>query len=272
MLPLALLFAVVQGATEFLPVSSSGHLRLLWLLPDGPPQAGALIVYLHAGTNLAGIVYFRRMYWRALCDLRRPGPGRRFALHYVLALAATAVIAIPEALLLSRTSLSDLWASPWFVGWMMVANAGLLIAAPRGDERGDNNATPRISWRGSLLVGLAQGVSTVPGISRSGVTIAAGLAVGTSRADAVNFSFLLAGPVMLGAVVVWTVAFWGGSSLWFASWESGAYLLIAAAASFAVALGAIHWLVGWVRAGRLWWFAPWSAALGATAIALGPVW
>ena len=265
MLWTALLFAVTQGVTEFLPVSSSGHLQLLALLP-GAPQDGFLLVSLHAATNLAGLVYFRRRYWDAARGIRRPGPGRRFAVHYMIALAATGAIALPETLLLSRTVLYDWWASPWFVGGMMLANAGILLAAPRNQPAASGNTLPETTWQRSALVGLAQGVATVPGLSRSGITIAAGLGAGMNRTDAVNFSFLLAGPLMLAALAVWTAAFWGTTSVWFASWQSAAYLLAANLAAFLIALGAIRWLLAWVRAGRLRWFAPWSAALGLTAL------
>ena len=117
-----------------------------------------------------------------------------------------------------------------------------------------------ISWKVALLVGLAQGVAIFPGISRSGLTIVAGLWGGQSRTAAAEFSFLLAIPTLLAAAAF---------SLWreplLSRADAGA-MLIAAAFAFVSGLFAIHWLMRWLQGGRLWWFSVYCAVLGAGAL------
>ena len=117
-------------------------------------------------------------------------------------------------------------------------------------------------------MGLAQGVATLPGLSRSGLTVAAGLQAGLSRADAASLSFLLAPPVIVAAAIFWSAQTWPEPLRLFASWQTAAAMLGMMAITFLIALAALHWVVAWVRAGRLWWFAPWSALLGIATLAM----
>ena len=106
----------------------------------------------------------------------------------------------------------------------------------------------------------------MPGLSRSGLTIAAGLQAGLSRRDAANLSFLLAPPVILASAVFWTAQALAASPQELGGWSSMLVALAMLAAAFGVAWCALHWVSAWVRAGRLWWFAPWSAGVGVAAL------
>ena len=258
-----LLLALAQGATELLPVSSSGHLVLLGVLlgTDGDPFL--VIGWLHLATGVAVVSYWRRLYWQALRGIWHPGPCRRFLVRYLAAQGATGVVGLPLLVVASEWG-----AAPGLVGAGMLVNAAILLLAPRRGHSGgddDDGQLPVLDWRTSVLVGLAQGAAALPGLSRSGLTMAAGLQAGQSAGDAARLSYLLAGPAMLGAAVFAVGASGEGVSV---SGTSAAVALGMALAAFAVALGAVRWAMAWVSAGRLWWFAPWSGGLGSIVLAL----
>ena len=275
----ALLFAVVQGATEFLPVSSSGHLLLLAILMGaGGGEPFFTAAMLHSATALAAVIYYRRACGQAARGLWRAGPARRFLWRYALAQAATAAVALPLFFVLTRTPAAQWRLSLWAIGVAMLVNALVLLAAPRGGgDSGDGSGggaraagavLPRPGWRAALWVGLAQGIAVLPGLSRAGLTVAVGRRAGLDGAAAAGFSFLLAPPVILAAAALWTIQTWPEPKSGLADGQSAGVALAMGAVAFVIALGAIHWTASWARAGRLWWFAPWNAALGAGALAV----
>lgn len=263
MLLVALLLALVQGAMEFLPVSSSGHLTLLAGIAGAPADTLLVVTVLHIATAIAAIVYYRRRYWRALQELRTGRRGRPMpAPRYIIAQVPTAAIAGLFTLALSQPAVYQWWVSPWFIGAMMLVNALVLAVAPAGRPAPDDGRMPTPAWRASLIIGVAQGLAVMPGLSRSGLTVAAGLSAGLHRGDAVHFSMLLAPPVILGSAIVRAMQIWPEPLQAFASWQSASITGAMTIAAFAIALAALHWTVAWVRAGRLRWFAPWSLAAG----------
>ena len=273
----ALLFAVVQGATEFLPVSSSGHLLLLAILVGGGGEPFFTVAMLHSATALAAVIYYRRACGQAARGLWRAGPARRFLWRYALAQAATAAVALPLFFILTRTPAAQWRLSLWAIGVAMLVNAAVLLLAPRGGDGGGNGSggapaaghgLPRPGWRAALWVGLAQGIAVLPGLSRAGLTVAVGRRAGLDGAAAAGFSFLLAPPVILAAAALWTIQTWPEPKSGLADGQSAGVALALGAVAFGIALGAIHWTASWARAGRLWWFAPWNAAVGAGALAV----
>ena len=195
----------LQGVTEFLPVSSSGHLVLL----RGILRVGAVPllfdVLLHLATLAATVVVFRtrlRNLLRAAVDLLRPPQRRRHGttdrgllLLLVLCTAVTSIIGLAFGSL-------GLPRAPRFVSLMLLVTAALLLAA----RLARGTAPPRAGWGArwpwALLVGAVQGLAVIPGISRSGATIAAGMLAGADRETAADFSFLASVPAILGALVV----------------------------------------------------------------------
>ena len=256
--------AVAQGLLEFLPVSSSGHLVLLARVP-GFEQSFFVIVLLHVATSLAAVVYYRHAYWSVFVGLGRPGSERTFAIRYAVAQAATAAMAVPLALTLTQTAAARWHDSLWVIGALMLLNAAILAAAPRQAGPDDPAAIPSLTWSAALWVGLAQGIAALPGLSRSGLTIVVGLQAGLSRKDAANLSFLLAPPIILASAAFWASQVWY-SLLDLASLQTAAVVTTMLVTAFITALCVIHWVTAWVRAGRLWWFAPWSAAVGVVAL------
>lgn len=210
----ALLLGLLQGLTEFLPVSSSGHLALAQLVVPGFEQPGVVFdALLHVGTALAVVFFERReiLRWAVSLD------GHRLAFQLVLGTFATAVLAFPL-----RDAASAAFAKPVWVGCGLLVT-GIVVAGVRsliGGQRDERTTT----WRQAVAVGLVQGAAVFPGVSRSGLTITAGLLAGMERSWAARFSFLLGVPAIFGATAVEVLghraeldaagtAFWGPAAL-----------------------------------------------------------
>ncbi len=201
---LALLLGILQVLTEFLPVSSSGHLVLAQNLSDRLgqqplPAALAFDLIVHVGTLAAVIAYFRRdlrrLLWPALTP-GRPDPhnGRRELLLLAAALVPTAVVGLAL-----RNLVEDLLQQPARVaGLIGVTGLVLLAGHTAGTLRGATTSSMPTLLQ-SLGVGLAQGIAVLPGLSRSGLTIAAGLALGMAPREAFRWSFLISIPAIAGA-------------------------------------------------------------------------
>ena len=194
----AIVLGVVQGITEFLPISSTGHLILVpWFL--GWEQQGlAFDVALHIGTLFAVLWYFRKD-WIAfarggirLVQGRRNDPDARMA-----GLIAAATIPGALAGLLAEDLVETYLRSPLVVAVTLIALALALIAAERHGRR--EKQLDGVSWKDALIVGLAQALAIVPGVSRSGVTITAALFRGMQREAGAHFSFFLSAPIIAGA-------------------------------------------------------------------------
>jgi undecaprenyl-diphosphatase len=191
-LGVAVLLGVLQGLTEFLPVSSSGHLALAQMVIPGFSQPGVVFdAMLHVGTAGAVVCYERREIGRWLTS----ADGRRLLGLLVLGTLATAVIAFPVKSTAEAAFQSSLW-----VGVALVVT-GAIVGLTRwlpGGERGEKDTT----WRQAALIGLVQGMAVFPGLSRSGLTISAALGAGLDRRWAARFSFLLGVPAIAGVAVL----------------------------------------------------------------------
>jgi undecaprenyl-diphosphatase len=202
----ALLLGVVQGLTEFLPISSSGHLILVpWVLDfhyleQHPEFNKAFDVALHAGTLVAVLVYFRvellayaRGFARTIHTRRVETEDERMA--WLIALATLPAAAIGAA---AETTIEDKLGQPWQIAILLAVFGLLLGLADRLPERREMVG---LGWKGALTIGFAQAVALAPGTSRSGITITAARALGLTRRAAARFSFLLLAPITFGAVL-----------------------------------------------------------------------
>jgi undecaprenyl-diphosphatase len=248
------LLAIVQGLTEFLPVSSSGHVVIVAALlnPSGSPAAWDVVevnIVLHMGTLLSILVFYGKRV-RRLFGRDRRTIGLMF------------VGTIPAAMvgLLLRTYAKTWLSNPLPAGCLLVITGSVLLAIPRL-ARGDG-PYQQLSYVQAIRIGIAQAVALLPGISRSGMTITAGLANGLSRDSAAAFSFLLAIPAIIGGAVL---------ELKDVAGEQGTstplpYLLLGVAVSFATGLFALWWVVRWLERGRLQYFALWCIPVGIAVI------
>lgn len=194
----AILLGILQGATEFLPVSSSGHLVIVPHLLGWPDPGLALDTILHLGTLVAILVYFWSDLWRlaraALKSLRTrqlDDPDARLAWAIVVATIPGAVLGV-----LLEDFFGQLFGMPKVVAGFLLVTAVLLLVSEYLSKR--ELPITAMSWWHALWIGLAQALAIAPGLSRSGATIAAGLLLGYRREDAARFSFLLAVPIVLG--------------------------------------------------------------------------
>lgn len=200
----AIVLGVVQGLTEFLPISSSGHLVLVpefagWDQPGLP-----FFVLLHAASLLALVVYFRRELIETSLGLLRKGPERRFIWLLVLATLPAALIGV-----VFEEWFEQAFGNPYQVAIQLIGTGLILVGAEvmirkrRSTESveeltGVKSLTEQVSWRTALGVGFAQAAAILPGISRSGSTISAGMLAGLSRAQAARFAFLMSIPILIG--------------------------------------------------------------------------
>ncbi|HLS88096.1 MAG TPA: undecaprenyl-diphosphate phosphatase [Sphingobacteriaceae bacterium] len=278
----ALILGVVQGATEFLPVSSSGHLVLVQSLLGLELPGITFEVTVHLGTLLAVLAVYRREIWQmAVAVAAGAGPaltgprGRRefwrnpHSRLFLLVLIGS----VPAALLglLGRRQLALLFTSlNWVaVGWLVTGVLLLLAHRTLSRRQVPAGAPPAADLDGgrALWVGLFQGLALVPGISRSGSTVTAALLAGVEAAAAARFSFLLAIPAIAGAALLDGVDVLTGNA---PSLPAGP-LLVGFAAAAASGYLAIRWLLSLLAAGRLLPFALycWVLALITLLVPLG---
>lgn len=244
----ALLLGIVQGLTEFLPISSSGHLIVLpALLGWRDPFISSLpfAVMLHVGTLLALLVYFRADWLRLvpaglalLRDRSTAGdPDRRLALLLAVTIVPAALVGVVFNEVIEREV-----RAVGLVALMFVIGGAILWLADRWGRRDRTMAD--LTVRDALLIGVAQAAALVPGISRAGISISAGLFLGLDRAGAARFSFLMAAPIVAGAGLFEARRLFGGDG---ALGSQPAALAVGMVAAFVAGLLAIHVLLRFLR-------------------------
>jgi len=249
--------AVVQGLTEFLPVSSSGHLVLVQHLLGSHAGDLFLDVVLHCGTLGSVLAVYRR-------DVRRLLRCDREALRYVAALAVATLPAVAVGLL-AKDAVEAVFAAPVFAAAGLLVT-GVVLLSTRAARAGSEDPGPwqprALPLGKALLIGCAQAVAICPGVSRSGSTIAASLWLRLGRAEAARFSFLLSVPAIGGALVLHLLE---GD---LATRTSPPGLVLAALVAFAVGLLAIRWTALAVVQRHFWKFAFYVLPLGVIALVL----
>ncbi|UOA22080.1 Undecaprenyl-diphosphatase [Sulfitobacter pontiacus] len=194
-----LLVAIIQGLTEFLPVSSSGHLILLPTLTGGPDQGLAIDVAVHVGTLLAVVLYFRSEVAEATIGLGRllrgkmDTPGARLAALLILATLPVLV----AGLVIKLLGIDEMLRSVAVIGWTMLL-FGIVLYWADHTGRSDRD-TGDWDVKGAVWMGLAQAMALIPGTSRSGITITAARKLGYDRASAATLSMLMSIPTILAS-------------------------------------------------------------------------
>jgi undecaprenyl-diphosphatase len=271
----SLVLGLVQGITEFLPVSSDGHLLLTqnlfaWL--TGVTKTGKenlfFDVILHLGTTAAILVHYRVEIAQAVRGLLgandAPAGFRRSEVIRVGVLAAIATSPLIPLALFFKKMIEKTFEGITFVGFGFLITAAVLLLTAWLKRRDGAKGPAEMTWLDALLIGVAQMFAPLPGVSRSGLTIAAALALGLSRTWAVGFSLLIAVPAILGAAV-WEMRHVDPASL------SGNRVLQAVAGTIlagVVGYFAIIWLTRIVRSGRIWYFSVYLVVLGIVVLSL----
>jgi undecaprenyl-diphosphatase len=258
----AIVLAVVQGVTEFLPISSAGHLILVPVLTPWEDQGLAFDVALHAGSLVAVIAYFRRelraMAVEWLASLRGGELSADAKLAWAVGLGT-----IPVGLcgLIFRDEVEALLREPLVLAWSLIG-FGLLLGWADWRRRG-NKSEYQIGWREVTVIALAQALALIPGTSRSGITMTAALFVGMSREGASRFSFLLSIPVIFlaGALEVGELARAAADVDW-------PVLILATVVSGISAYACIHYFLAFIRRIGMQPFVIYRIVLGVILLAL----
>jgi undecaprenyl-diphosphatase len=244
----AILLGVVQGLTEFLPISSSGHLILVpWLgdiryLQDHPDFNKTFDVALHLGTLVGVVAYFRtevRMMIEGGIELIRTRRAETEAGRLALLIAIGTIPAVIVGAV-GENWIDDHLGEPWQIA-IFLAGFGLLLGY--ADRRPETRKIESVTPKDALKVGLAQAVALAPGVSRSGITITAGRFLGLDRDSAARFSFFLLVPVTTGAVLVKGL---GVAKDGIPPGQTSP-LIVGVIASAISGYAAIAWMLGYVR-------------------------
>jgi len=241
-----LVLAVLQGITEFLPVSSSGHLVVAAHLFGLQESSNDINIVLHIGTLASILVFYRRQIWRLLAEDRRAIP--LLVVGSIPAAAIGFVIKIKYENLLNSLPLAG----------AMFPMTGLVLLGLASKREDGKTAYSEMTFLTAFCIGIFQAVALLPGLSRSGLTISGALFCGLKRESAATFSFLLAIPAILGASLLEAIKLYKQppTNIDFVS------LGIGAVVAFIVGYISLALLVKLVGGGKLYWFAAWLIPLG----------
>lgn len=256
----ALILGAVQGLTEFLPVSSSGHLELgkAILGDQSVPQESLLFtVVVHFATALSTIVVFRKDIVEIVQGLFqfKWNEELQFSLKIILSMVPAAFIGLFFSDELEAFFSGDIV----LVGFMLIITALLLWLADKA-----KNTTKNVSYSNAFVIGVAQAIAILPGISRSGATIATSVLLGIDRARAARFSFLMVVPLILGKMAKDVLD--GGINM---QMENIGVLTAGFASAFVFGILACTWMIALVKKSKLSYFAVYCFVVGIASILIG---
>lgn len=259
----AIVLGLLQGLTEFLPISSSAHLRIVPAFFGWDDPGAGFTAVIQLGTMAAVLLYFRRDLWRIAVSwtrewrlpFRQKSEGARLGWFIILATIPISVFG-----LLFRDQIESGARSLLLIGGTLVVFSLVMLSAERVGSRTRTLATTNLG--DAVLVGFAQALALIPGVSRSGATISAGLVRGFDRASAARYSFLLSVPavVLSGLFELRSIGNGGGASV-------GA-TIIAGLVAFAAGYAAIAWLLQYLARHTLKLFIVYRMVLGVLVIVL----
>ncbi|WP_345527904.1 undecaprenyl-diphosphate phosphatase [Nocardioides endophyticus] len=260
----AVVLGVIQGLTEFLPISSSAHLRIFPELFGWGDPGAAFTAVVQIGTELAVLIYFWRDIWRIastwLKSLFRPEyRGQLDArMGWFIILGSVPIVILGIAL---KDTIETEFRSLWIIGTMLIVMGIVLGIA---DKVGSTEKTlKQLTLRDAVFMGLAQALALIPGVSRSGATLSMGRFLGYDRETATRYAFLLAIPAVIGAGVFQLKDVPNGENLY--GWGP---TIVATIVSFIVGYAAIAWLLRYVTTHSYTPFVIYRIALGAATLAL----
>ncbi|MCG8406849.1 MAG: undecaprenyl-diphosphate phosphatase [Phycisphaerales bacterium] len=256
----AVILGVIEGLTEFLPVSSTGHMLLAMPELDIDPQKDpwpAFLYFIQIGAIVAVVVYFWRRLWRQTFSPPKGGIGNHVIIKLIVGMIPAAVIGIP------LNDLADQHLGTQVpVAVTLILGAVVMILIERVYRREDGPKIEDVTLKQAFLIGVAQCVSIIPGTSRSMATIMGGMMVGLPAATAAEFSFYLAIPTIFGAGLLGVIKDWASLS------SSGMELLaVGFVVSFLVAWVVVASFMRYIQTRSLYPFAVYRVLLGITVLA-----
>jgi len=255
----AIILGIIQGLTEFLPVSSSGHLELgKAILGDQsvPEESLLFTVVLHFATALSTLVVFRKDVWEILSGLfqLKWNKETQFSVKIIISMIPAAIIGV-----LFESQLESLFGgSVAFVGAMLIVTAILLWFADKAKNTGK-----KVTFKHAFFIGIAQAIAMLPGISRSGATISTSVLLGNDKGKAARFSFLMVVPLIFGKIIKDILS--GELS---SETTNMATLGIGFFAAFIAGIAACTWMIKLVRNSKLKWFAIYCLVVGIVSICI----
>ena len=234
---LAAFLGVVEGVTEFLPISSTGHLILVEDLLgfEGPP--GKLFeIVIQLGAILSVVWVYRDLLWRTLLSLGRDKSSQRLTFNVLLAFIPAALVGVATHDFIKRVLFS-----PWVVSVSLIVGGIAILLIERMPKTATVHSTETLKPLRALAIGVFQCLALVPGVSRSGATIMGALLLGVDRRTAAEFSFFLAIPTMFAATVY--DLYKNRATL---SMDGAELIAVGFVVSFIVALAAVRWLLRYI--------------------------
>lgn len=255
-----IVLAIVQGLTEFLPVSSSGHLRIISSLFWGQDAGASYTAVIQLGTEAAVLVFFAKDIWniargwlRGLVD-----KAQRATLEYRMGwMVIVGTLPVSVIGFLAKDYIREALRNLWFTAGMLILFSFVFIAAERWGRR--ERQTEELTMRDAVIMGFAQCLALIPGVSRSGATVSAGLFLNQDRAAATRFSFFLAIPAVLASGLFSLPDAFAPQA---GQAASGAQLLVGAGIAFVLGYASIAWLLRFVSHHSFAWFAAWRIPVG----------
>lgn len=253
----AIVLGIIQGLTEFLPVSSSGHLELTKAILGNtsiPEESLTFTVVLHFATALSTIVVFRKEILEILKGLFtfQWNDELKFALHILVSMMPAVLI----GLLFEKELEAFFGGKILLVGTMLLITALLLLLADKA-----KNTNKKVTFISAIIIGISQAIAMLPGISRSGATISTSVLLGIDRTKAARFSFLMVIPLIFGKVGKDIL----GGEIHFQSAEI-IPMILGFLAAFIAGLFACHWMIALVKKSKLAYFSIYCAIVGTIAI------
>ncbi len=253
----AFVLGVVEGLTEFLPISSTGHLILVGeLLGFTGEKAKVFEIVIQTGAMFAIVWEYRQRFARVLAGIATDRAAQRFALNLLVAFTPAAVLGLAFGKLI-KTYLFH--AVP--VALAFIVGAFIILWVERHRRAAVIQSVDEMTWRDALKVGVAQAFALIPGTSRSGATIIGGMLFGLSRRAATEFSFFLAVPTLVAAGAY---DFWKNRALF--DWRDAGMFAVGSAAAFVSAFLCVHWLLRYIAAHDFSPFAWYRIAFGAAVL------
>lgn len=254
-----IVLSIVQGLTEFLPVSSSGHLRIVSELFWGQDAGASFTAVIQLGTELAVVVFFAKMIWQILTGwfkgwVDKESRGQDWKMGWFVIVGS---IPIGILGLLGKDLIRDALRNLWITASMLILFSLVFIVAERVGKK--NRGFDDLTMKDAIVMGLCQCLALIPGVSRSGGTISGGLFLGLDREVATRFSFLLAIPAVLASGLFSLPDAFDPAE---GQAASGMQLLVGTSIAFVVGYASIAWLLKFVSNHSFEWFAAYRIPVG----------
>lgn len=253
----AIILGIVQGLTEFLPVSSSGHLELAKVLfgdESVPRESLTFTVVLHFATALSTLVIFRKEVLQIISGLFRFKKNEEF--DFSVKIIISMIPAVFIGMMFEKELEAFFNGNVLLVGFMLLITGLLLFLADKAKKTDKG-----VSFPNALIIGISQAIAMLPGISRSGATISTSVLLGVDRTKAARFSFLMVVPLIFGKVAKDIM----GGEISFSDEQFG-IILAGFAASFISGLLACNWMISLVKNSKLYYFSAYCFLVGVIAI------